>query len=61
MNELFPRKQVMGFAFSLVLTLVALSVIMFDLSLKMGDDHPSGYSFHASCTSICHVHACRRV
>jgi cytochrome aa3-600 menaquinol oxidase subunit 4 len=35
MKELFPRGQVMGFAFSLVLTLVALSVIVFDLSLKM--------------------------
>ncbi|AXN39427.1 cytochrome aa3 quinol oxidase subunit IV [Peribacillus butanolivorans] len=35
MKQLFPRGQVMGFAFSLVLTLVALSVIVFDLSLKM--------------------------
>ncbi|MGE6720573.1 cytochrome aa3 quinol oxidase subunit IV [Peribacillus frigoritolerans] len=36
MKELFPRGQVMGFAFSLILTVVALSVLVFDLSLKMG-------------------------
>ncbi|MCJ8009094.1 cytochrome aa3 quinol oxidase subunit IV [Lederbergia wuyishanensis] len=35
MSELFPRKQVMGFAFSLVLTAVALAVYFFDLSFTV--------------------------
>ncbi|MEH7125487.1 cytochrome aa3 quinol oxidase subunit IV [Bacillus sp. JJ1532] len=36
MSELFPRKQVIGFVFSLVLTVVALAVYFFDLSFAMG-------------------------
>ncbi|MGY0694102.1 cytochrome aa3 quinol oxidase subunit IV [Virgibacillus sp. FSP13] len=36
MGELFPRKQVIGFVFSLVLTIVALSVYFFDLSFAAG-------------------------
>ena len=36
MSELFPRKQVMGFVFSLVLTAVALAVYFFDLSFGVG-------------------------
>jgi len=35
MSELFPRKQVMGFVFSLVLTAVALAVYFFDLSFAI--------------------------
>jgi len=36
MSELFPRKQVMGFVFSLVLTAVALAVYFFDMSFGVG-------------------------
>jgi cytochrome aa3-600 menaquinol oxidase subunit IV len=36
MSELFPRKQVMGFVFSLVLTAVALAVYFLDLSYVLG-------------------------
>ena len=36
MKELFPIKQVMGFAFSLVLTAVALLVYFTDMSYTMG-------------------------
>jgi cytochrome aa3-600 menaquinol oxidase subunit 4 len=36
MNELFPRKQVMGFVFSLILTAVALCVYFFDMSFAAG-------------------------
>jgi cytochrome aa3-600 menaquinol oxidase subunit 4 len=36
MSELFPRKQVMGFVFSLVLTGVALGVYFFDMSFAVG-------------------------
>jgi cytochrome aa3-600 menaquinol oxidase subunit IV len=36
MKELFPRKQVMGFVFSLILTAVALCVYFFDLSVAAG-------------------------
>ncbi|WP_019153599.1 cytochrome aa3 quinol oxidase subunit IV [Robertmurraya massiliosenegalensis] len=36
MNELFPRKQVLGFVFSLVLTFVALTVYLFNLSFAVG-------------------------
>jgi cytochrome aa3-600 menaquinol oxidase subunit 4 len=36
MNELFPRKQVMGFVFSLILTAVALSVYFLDMSFALG-------------------------
>ncbi|MGM7700543.1 cytochrome aa3 quinol oxidase subunit IV [Pseudalkalibacillus sp. Hm43] len=32
MSELFPRKQIMGFVFSLVLTAVAMGVYFFDMS-----------------------------
>ena len=32
MSELFPRKQIAGFAFSIILTVVALSVYFYDLS-----------------------------
>ncbi|MEG0450868.1 MAG: cytochrome aa3 quinol oxidase subunit IV [Lysinibacillus sp.] len=32
MKELFPKQHVMGFGFSLLLTLVALSVVTFDMS-----------------------------
>ncbi|MBU8880322.1 cytochrome aa3 quinol oxidase subunit IV [Bacillus sp. FJAT-29790] len=36
MSELFPRKQVVGFVFSLILTVVALAVYFFDLSFAVG-------------------------
>lgn len=36
MSELFPRKQVMGFVFSLVLTVIALSVYFLDMSFTTG-------------------------
>ncbi|CAM3891584.1 cytochrome aa3 quinol oxidase subunit IV [Lederbergia lenta] len=36
MSELFPRKQVIGFVFSLVLTAVALAVYFFDMSFAVG-------------------------
>lgn len=36
MSELFPRKQVMGFVFSLVLTATALTVYFLDLSFAVG-------------------------
>jgi cytochrome aa3-600 menaquinol oxidase subunit 4 len=36
MNELFPRKQVMGFVSSLILTAVALSVYFFDIPFAVG-------------------------
>lgn len=36
MKELFPRKQIAGFVFSLILTAIALSVYFFDMSFKIG-------------------------
>ncbi|MDW0117862.1 cytochrome aa3 quinol oxidase subunit IV [Sporosarcina thermotolerans] len=36
MIELFPRKQVMGFVFSLVLTAAALTVYFLDVSFNVG-------------------------
>ncbi len=36
MKELFPVKQVMGFAFSIVLTVVALLVYFTDMSYTLG-------------------------
>lgn len=36
MRELFPMKQVMGFVFSLVLTVVALAVYFLDMSFALG-------------------------
>lgn len=36
MGELFPRKQVMGFVFSLVLTAAALTVYFLDVSFAVG-------------------------
>lgn len=36
MKQLFPMKQVMGYVFSLILTVVALSVLRFDLSATTG-------------------------
>ena len=36
MRELFPMKQVNGYIFSLLLTVVALSVYFFDMSFAMG-------------------------
>ncbi|MCM3441795.1 cytochrome aa3 quinol oxidase subunit IV [Metabacillus halosaccharovorans] len=36
MSELFPLKQVMGFVFSLVLTVIALGVYFFDMSFQVG-------------------------
>lgn len=36
MKELFPRNQVIGFVFSLVLTVVALMVYFFDLPFSFG-------------------------
>lgn len=35
MSQLFPRKQVMGFVFSLVLTIVAMLVYFVDMSLPI--------------------------
>lgn len=35
MKELFPKQHVMGFGFSLLLTLVALSVVTFEMSYSM--------------------------
>lgn len=36
MKALFPAKQVAGFLFSLALTAIALSVLIFDMSLAAG-------------------------
>lgn len=36
MSELFPRKQIMGFVFSMILTAVALAVYFLDLSFSQG-------------------------
>ncbi|WP_010651257.1 cytochrome aa3 quinol oxidase subunit IV [Oceanobacillus massiliensis] len=36
MRELFPMKQVNGFIFSLLLTVVALSVYFMDMSFQIG-------------------------
>jgi cytochrome aa3-600 menaquinol oxidase subunit IV len=36
MSELFPRKQIMGFVFSLVLTAAALTVYYLNLSFAQG-------------------------
>ncbi|GAA0500869.1 hypothetical protein GCM10008986_30280 [Salinibacillus aidingensis] len=36
MKELFPRKHVMGFAGSLILTIVALLVYFYDVSFTVG-------------------------
>lgn len=36
MTQLFPKHHVMGFIFSLVLTVVALSVLKFNLSYQWG-------------------------
>ncbi len=36
MKQLFPLKQVMGFAFSIVMTLVALLVYFLDMSFPVG-------------------------
>ncbi|MGE8205658.1 cytochrome aa3 quinol oxidase subunit IV [Heyndrickxia sp. NPDC080065] len=36
MKELFPLKQVMGFIFSLILTIVALAVYFFNMSFPFG-------------------------
>ncbi len=36
MKELFPRNQVMGFVFSLILTVVALLVYFLDMSFSAG-------------------------
>lgn len=35
MSDLFPRKQILGFVFSLVLTTVALAVYFLDLSFAI--------------------------
>jgi cytochrome aa3-600 menaquinol oxidase subunit 4 len=36
MKELFPRKQVMGFVLSIILTAVALAVYFMDMSFTVG-------------------------
>jgi cytochrome aa3-600 menaquinol oxidase subunit 4 len=36
MKELFPLKQVMGFSFSLLLTVIALTVYFFDIAVSVG-------------------------
>jgi len=36
MKELFPAKQVLGFAFSLLLTVIALAVYFLDMSFTIG-------------------------
>ncbi|SES62587.1 cytochrome aa3-600 menaquinol oxidase subunit 4 [Oceanobacillus limi] len=36
MKELFPLKQVNGFVFSLLLTIIALSVYFLDMSFELG-------------------------
>ncbi|KKK37845.1 cytochrome aa3 quinol oxidase subunit IV [Mesobacillus campisalis] len=36
MRELFPMKQVMGFVFSLLLTVIALAVYFLDMSFATG-------------------------
>lgn len=36
MSKLFPAKHVLGYVFSLILSVVALSVVYFDLSLGVG-------------------------
>ena len=36
MKELFPRKQVMGFVYSMLLTAIALAAYFFDMSFAAG-------------------------
>ncbi|WP_088105989.1 cytochrome aa3 quinol oxidase subunit IV [Halalkalibacter urbisdiaboli] len=36
MKELFPMKQILGFVFSLLLTVIALSVYFLDMSFAVG-------------------------
>ena len=36
MAQLFPKHHIMGFIFSLVLTVVALAVLFYDLPYQMG-------------------------
>lgn len=36
MKELFPAKQVLGYVFSLLLTVIALSVYFVDMSFEIG-------------------------
>lgn len=36
MNELFPRKQVLGYVFSMILTGIALAIYFFNMSFLIG-------------------------
>ena len=58
MSELFPRKQVMGFVFSLVLTAAALTVYFMDVVICGRDDDSFGHGIRASGSSTCRIHAC---
>jgi len=56
MKELFPKQHVMGFGFSLLLTVVALAVIKFDMSFNIRR-FTSNCSCASNCTiSIIHAH-----
>ena len=58
MKELFPAKQVMGFVFSLLLTVVALAVYFLDYVICSRHDDSSYYSIHPSSSSARCLHAC---
>ena len=58
MKELFPRKQVMGFVFSLVLTAVALTVYFIDMSFAVGMTILLVTAFMQAGRSARCVHAC---
>ena len=58
MSELFPRKQVMGFVFSLVLTLAALTVYFLDMSFAVGMTILLGHGIRSSRRSTRCFHAC---
>ena len=58
MSELFPRKQVMGFVFSLVLTAAALTVYFMDLSFAVGMTILLVTAFIQAAVQLVGIHAC---
>ena len=58
MSELFPRKQVMGFVFSLVLTASCIDCLFLGFVICGRDDDPFGHGIHTSGSSTCRIHAC---
>ena len=58
MSELFPRKQVMGFVFSLVLTAAALDCLFLRFVICSRDDDSVSHSIRTSSSSTRRLHAC---